>query len=111
MRWEDGHVDLFKEAMEAKLHGKGKKWTGAELDKILQSYTVRYLTSGQSSETEFRSGHRRHPMLAFRRRAFGTVPKGKSHLDHTGHRLMGTISQEYHFQDREPPRSTFHGRY
>jgi len=40
MRWKENHVVLFKEAMEAKLHGKGKLWTGAELDKVLQNYTV-----------------------------------------------------------------------
>ncbi|ORY01198.1 hypothetical protein BCR34DRAFT_575156 [Clohesyomyces aquaticus] len=27
---------FFKEAMEAKLHGKGKLWTGAELDKAIE---------------------------------------------------------------------------
>jgi hypothetical protein len=40
MRWKDNHIVLFKEAMEAKLYGKGKLWTGAELDKVLQNYTV-----------------------------------------------------------------------
>ncbi|KAF2679569.1 hypothetical protein K458DRAFT_422130 [Lentithecium fluviatile CBS 122367] len=39
-RWKEDHVVLFKEAMEAKLHRKGKLWTGAELDKVLQNYTA-----------------------------------------------------------------------
>ncbi|KAF2446032.1 hypothetical protein P171DRAFT_431398 [Karstenula rhodostoma CBS 690.94] len=40
MRWRENHIHLFKEAMEAKLHGKGQLWTGAELDKVLQNYTA-----------------------------------------------------------------------
>lgn len=51
MQWKNNHVVLFKEAMEAKLHGKGKLWTGAELDKVLQNYTVRCLVNLLSANT------------------------------------------------------------
>ncbi len=40
MRFKDRHVHLFEEATRAKLLGDGKLWTGAELDKVLQDYTV-----------------------------------------------------------------------
>lgn len=39
-RWEEKHIHLFEEATRAKLLGQGKLWTGAELDKVLQNYTV-----------------------------------------------------------------------
>jgi hypothetical protein len=39
-RWQEKHLHLFEEATKAKLLGEGKTWTGAELDKILQNYTV-----------------------------------------------------------------------
>jgi hypothetical protein len=39
-RWKDDHVVLFKEAMEAKLYGKGTMWTGADLDKVLHTDCV-----------------------------------------------------------------------
>jgi hypothetical protein len=47
-RWKDKHLHLFEEATRAKLLGQGKLWTGAELDKILQEYTVS--TTGQSDD-------------------------------------------------------------
>jgi hypothetical protein len=40
MRWQEKHLHLFEEAQRAKLDGQGKPFTGAELDKILQNYTV-----------------------------------------------------------------------
>jgi hypothetical protein len=53
MRWRENHILLFKDAMEAKLHGKGKSWTGAELDKVLQNYTVSCSSQGKlSANTE-----------------------------------------------------------
>jgi hypothetical protein len=39
-RWQENHLSLFEEATKAKLLGEGKLWTGAELDKVLQNYTV-----------------------------------------------------------------------
>jgi hypothetical protein len=39
-RWKEKHIHLFEEATRAKLLGQGKLWTGAELDKVLQNYTV-----------------------------------------------------------------------
>ena len=41
MRWEDRHLQLWQEALDAKFKGKGKRWTGDELDKILWNYDVR----------------------------------------------------------------------
>lgn len=40
MRWQEKHLHLFEEAQRAKLDGHGKLFTPAELDKILQNYTV-----------------------------------------------------------------------
>ena len=39
-RHKEQHLLLFEEAVRAKLDGDGKLWTGAELDKVLQNYTV-----------------------------------------------------------------------
>lgn len=39
-RWQEKHIHLFEEATRAKLLGQGKLWTGADLDKVLQNYTV-----------------------------------------------------------------------
>jgi hypothetical protein len=46
-RWQEKHLHLFEEATRAKLLGQGKLWTGAELDKVLQNYTVGVTTSGE----------------------------------------------------------------
>jgi hypothetical protein len=51
-RWKDDHVVLFKEAMEAKLYGKGTMWTGADLDKVLQGYTVRGFSNLRTAHTD-----------------------------------------------------------
>jgi len=40
-RWDENHLQLWNEALQAKLHGKGKPWTGDEIDKVLQNYNVR----------------------------------------------------------------------
>jgi hypothetical protein len=39
-RWEENHLHLFEEATRAKLLSQREPWTGAELDKVLQNYTV-----------------------------------------------------------------------
>lgn len=48
-RWQEQHLHLFEEATRAKLLGQGKLWTGAELDKVLQNYTVSMTTRPQLS--------------------------------------------------------------
>lgn len=39
-RWEKKHLALWEEALKAKFLGEGKPWTGDDLDKMLQNYTV-----------------------------------------------------------------------
>ena len=47
MRWEDKHLQLWREALDAKYNSSGlKPYSGANLEKILQNYTV---SSAQSN--------------------------------------------------------------
>lgn len=70
-RWQEKHLHLFEEATKAKLLGEGKPWTGAELDKILQNYTVGVKVlifgEGRIANNAFLLGNRRHSLLALRR--------------------------------------------
>ena len=48
-RWQENHIHLFEEVTGANLLEEGKLCTGAELDKVLQNYTVRIDTRGKSA--------------------------------------------------------------
>ncbi|KAF2002443.1 hypothetical protein P154DRAFT_594145 [Amniculicola lignicola CBS 123094] len=39
-RWQEKHLQLWDEALQAKLLRKGKPWTGEDIDKILQNYNA-----------------------------------------------------------------------
>jgi hypothetical protein len=42
-RWEDKHLLLWEEALQAKFLGQGTPWTGDDIDKVLQNYNVRII--------------------------------------------------------------------
>jgi hypothetical protein len=39
-RWEDKHLLLWQEALQAKFLGQGTSWTGDDIDKVPQNYNV-----------------------------------------------------------------------
>lgn len=44
-RWQEKHLQLWDEAIQAKLLGNGKPWTGDDIDKVLQNYNARIFTT------------------------------------------------------------------
>ncbi|KAF2177890.1 hypothetical protein K469DRAFT_601641 [Zopfia rhizophila CBS 207.26] len=39
-RWQEQHLQLWEEALTAKLKGQGKPWTGDDIDKVLRNYNA-----------------------------------------------------------------------
>ena len=89
MKWQEKHLQLWEEALKAKFLGEGKPWTGEDLEKILQNYTVspcllgspprRY--SEKLTTNGLLIGDRGYTLHSLRRRAFGDVSECQSYLD------------------------------